>query len=361
MQALQRPWASRGHAAAALLLCGLLACRVYREDSVANDGKAHAGTLREAPSAPVADESRETPEGHARDALNLWVLNRPKQDLPSPSGASVAVTSKVGAGQRAAAVVALGVGPASPCAEIWAGRAVRELASGMAPAAVVAAWLDVIRRWRWPQDEGSSSGILAASDGRVGGIQAASAPIFSATELALALEQRAFFRGRRARVAHAVTPVARPRDPSCAEASDALDGPVGVLARSASGDFAGGIVSRDPPLDAGVVSIVAQYGVSVAVGAAGGVLLLSDCAVLPPERIAERIHASENWALASAELGPPGSCRSSNVLLTEQRAWASGGELAWAAVEEQPGPPPEATPRATMDAGTPALEPGSTP
>jgi hypothetical protein len=95
----------------------------------------------------------------------------------------------------------------------------------------------------------------------------------------------------------------------------------------------------DPVADAGSVSVWAQYGVSLAVGRRGGVLLVGACSVPRPEIMAERVYASDNWALATTELATPDDCRAGHALLTEERAWVTEGPLAWALAEPEPSAP----------------------
>lgn len=113
-------------------------------------------------------------------------------------------------------------------------------------------------------------------------------------------------------------------------------------------------------VDAGVRSTVAQYGVSLAVGAAGGVLLLGNCAAPPAESLAQHVYASEDWAAASGQ--PTGNeCSSAHVLLTRERAWVSRPiPIAWSTVEA-PAEPRSAPPAPAAPASPAAPAPPTAP
>jgi hypothetical protein len=236
-------------------------------------------------------------------------------------------------------MVVLGVGPGQACAEHLARQAVDAL-SGRAPLEVLASALDSARRWRWPHAAGTASATIKSSSGAFGGVQSVPAALLSTELLAHALERRAVLGGPRATWPAPVSESGVGFAP-CSDAPDPnLDGPIGVLARSRDGAFFGGVLGLDPPADAGVVSIAAQYGVALAVGEAGSVLMSGDCDPPPLERSAERVYASPNWLLATAELQAPSDCRLGHALLGAERAWGtSGSSLAWAAAEAAAAPP----------------------
>jgi hypothetical protein len=194
--------------------------------------------------------------------------------------------------------------------------------------------IDSARRWRWSEATSSLSAVLRGSSGEYGGVQSVPPGAFTPGWLEVAVARHALLDGRRFPMP--ATPASPPESPGGAPcgAPDvrSLEGPLAILLRTAEGGFFGGVVSLDPPADAGIVALTTQYGVSLAVGPAGGVALVSDCDAPPPGRVAERVYASDNWALATAESSPPGSCRMGHALLTSDRAWATtGSPLAWAA------------------------------
>jgi hypothetical protein len=353
-----------------LFLSGcVLCCRIYRDEP--RDGTARAAS--EAPSpAPTssAEPNDERGAGSAQrpaaDALNLWVLNRPKGDLVPPAGDD---------SERAAVeppkptvLVVLGVGEAPGCVQWYGRRAVDALAAGVTPLRVVASVLDSGRRWRWADAESTVSGMIRSSGGAFGGVQTASPASFSTRLLEAATERHVLIDGRNPRVSSSFSLARRgpehpPSIPPCDVASAGpLGGPLGVLVRTASGEFFGGVVSLDPPADAGVLSIMTEYGVALSVGPKGGVLMISDCPELPPARVAERVYASPNWASSTAEPNERGRCGSGHALVTAERAWVTtGSPLAWAVAEVEPAPPPIAAPVAPppgADAGPGS--PGST-
>lgn len=355
--ALERPssrsaWLRRASPRSALGIAGIViagivtgaACRIYREPP--REGEAAPISPEQGGSsaggAPALERDATKPSAPAADALNLWVLNRPKEELPS-AAESPAPSPGLADVPRpaAAAVVVLGVGAAAPCAEQLARRTVDALAEGGAPLAVLAAALDGAWRWRWPEAPSTLSAIVKSSTGAFGGVQSAPAAAFGVALLTRAIERRGVLGGPRA--PWPVEPGApSPELGACDGGGDPsrLSGPVGVLLRDRAGDFFGGVVHLDPLPDAGVVSVVAQYGVSLAVGAAGGVLVASDCDPPPLGRVAEGVYASPNWVLATAELPSAGGCRLGHALIGAARAWlAPEGALGAAIADAGPTPP----------------------
>jgi hypothetical protein len=209
--------------------------------------------------------------------------------------------------------------------------------------------------------------MVRSSGGAFGGVQGASPVSFSAWMLEAAAERHVLIDGRNPGSISSFSRTRRGSEPvrsipPCAVASaPALGGPLGILVRTARGEFFGGVISHDLPADAGIVSMMTEYGVALSVGPRGGVLMVSDCALLPPDRVAERVYASPNWVSSTAEPNEPGSCGTGHALLTVDRAWVTtGSPLSWAAVEMEAAPP-NAAPAAhgpTADAG--ANGPGST-
>ncbi len=349
----------------------VVGCRIYRDKP--GTGAAR-GTGEVQPDTPVAaaepldDREAVASQRPAADALNLWVLNRPKGDLvpQGVEGSERAVVERV-EHPKPTVLVVLGVGAAPACSEWYAGRAIEALAEGVAPLRVVATVLDSGRRWRWAEAEGTVSGMVRSSAGAFGGVQAASPSSFSAGALEAASERHVLIDGRNPRVMSSLSRARRATEPEaslvpCDVASaPALGGPLGVLIRTASGDFFGGVVSLDLPADAGVVSVIAEYGVALAVGPRGGVLMVSDCALLSPDRVAERVYASQNWASSTAQPNEPGRCGIGHALLTAERAWVTtGSPLSWsvAKMEAAPAQAPPLAPASAADAG--ASGPGST-
>jgi hypothetical protein len=329
----------------ALVLVGCaLCCRIYRDEPDSDE----AGRSVAAPRTPVGaaepsdDREAVAAQQPAADALNLWVLSRPKDELV-PQGAEAATRAPV---ERAAeqpkptVLVVLGVGEAQACAAWYGRRSVDALAEGVAPLRVVASVLESARRWRWADAESTVSGMVRSSEGAFGGVQAAPPASFTAGVLEAAAERHVLIDGRNPRATSSLSLVGRgsgpiPSIPPCAVASaPALGGPLGVLIRTARGEFFGGVISLDLPVDAGVVSMMTEYGVALSVGPRGGVLMVSDCPLLPPDRVAERVYASPNWVSSTAEPNELGSCGTGHALLTAERAWVTtGSPLSWAAAE----------------------------
>lgn len=299
---------------------------------------------------------RETrPSAPATDALNLWVLSRPTGDLRSTTEPAPAYAEPAQArGPAPAVLVLLGVGPGQTCAKHLAQHAVDALSS-RAPQEVLASTLDAARSWRWPQASGSASATMKSSAGAFGGVQSAPASLLTTALLLQSLERGAVLGGPRA--AWPAAGAAGPAPAPCSEAPDpGLAGPIGVLARTDDGTFLGGVLGMEPPADAGVVSIAAQYGVALAVGEAGAVLMSGDCEPPLLERSAERVYASPSWLVATADVQTPSNCRLGHALLTRERAWvASGDVLAWALAEALPAQPAPAAPPPAPPLTTPPL------
>lgn len=330
---------------AACLLASGAACRIYREAPSREDPLLGGSAGQPATSGGATGERAATrATGPAADALNLWVLNRPEADLPvAEQPAPVKATPPEPRRAPVAAAVVLGVGPVPACADQLARSAVEALSTARAPLEVLTSALDRARRWRWPDDANTSSATLKSSTGAFGGVEAAPASAFGVPLLQHVLERRVVLGGPGSRRVAGSGPG---WELAACEGSAApgLSGPVGVLLRDANGDFAGGVVHVDPLADAGVVSIAAQYGVSLAVGTAGAVLMAADCEPPPLERVAERVYASANWVLATSELQAQGACRFGHALLGADRAWlappsALAARIAEAALpESRPAP-----------------------
>lgn len=356
---------------ALVALVAAFACRVYRDEPPPLGAEATESAQREEQPAPPirAPEERAptAPPAAASEALNLWVLNRSKGDLlPQPVEPPGGVAPEVpGARPRAMALAVLGFGPAEPCAEPLVQRALEAIVSGAEPRRAAAALLTAVRRLRWPESEGSFSAILRGSDGRFGAVRSVPAAALSPGLLVASVERGARVDGEnppRSVREHTGELGLELLVPPCAATSAAtLGGAPGVLIRGASGEFWGGLVSPELPADAGVHAIIAEYGVSVAVGPAGGVLMITDCHSPPAESIAERVYASSDWILAVGSPGVSTRCRVAHALLTRERAWVSSERpLSWAALEREVSSQPAASappapappkPRALRDAG----------
>lgn len=363
------PAGARAHAARGLLgatlVLAVISCRIYREEEpVTRDETARGSKSSEEVAAKQPRGERagaaSTP---ASEALNLWVLNRPKGDLVPQSAPVPSEPASPETRPKAIVVVVLGFGPPEPCAEQLARDALGAVAAGADPLQVTAGLLEGVLRTRWPRAEGSFSAILRGSDGRFGGIQRASAAALSADSLIVSLSRQVLIDGTRLRPPALAAELGKPSvlPPCTARAPGLLEGAPGVLVRTGAGFIWGGTVSPDLPADAGVLSIFAQYGVSVAVGRAGGVLLITDCSPPPAAHIAERVYASSDWVAAAAGSERGDACRVGHALLTSERAWVqSSSPLAWAALEQEAqGAPPAPTAGRALDAGAPqAPSPG---
>jgi hypothetical protein len=353
---------------ALVLLACLWCCRIYRDPPGSGEGRGAEASPRAAAGASAELDTPDEPEGVAAqrpgaDALNLWVLNRPKGELvPYGVEDSERAPSQRAAEQpKATALVVLGIGEARACSEWYVGRAVDALAAGSAPVGIVASVLEAGHRFRWADADSTVSAMIRSSSGDFGGVQAAPPASLSASMLAATVERHVLLDGRNPRALSRATllrPEPAPDVPPCkAQSEGTLRGPLGVLLRTSSGEFFGGLISVDLPADAGVVSVMNEYGVALSVGPRGGVLMVSDCPVLPPERVAERVYASPNWASSTADPNEPGRCATGHALLTVDRAWATtGSALSWAAAEVQSPVPlaAPAAPAAGADAGASA-------
>jgi hypothetical protein len=354
----------RAASQAALILAGGVCCRISRDELGASEHRGSVAPPR-APShvtPPRDDRDTVAAQRPAADALNLWVLSRPKGELVpyGVEGSERAPMGRAADQPKATVLVVLGIGAAPACAPWYGRRAVDALAAGVTPLSVVASVLDSGRRWRWGDAASTVSAMIRSSEGAFGGVQAASLSSFSASVLEAAAERHVLIDGRSPRALSSASvprrsPAHPPSIPPCAVASvPALGGPLGILIRTAAGEFFGGVIGLDLAADAGVVSVMTEYGVALSVGPRGGVLMVSDCPLLPPDRVAERVYASPNWASSTAEPHEPGSCGIGHALLTAERAWVTtGSPLSWAAAEMEPVPPTAApvAPRATADAG----------
>lgn len=353
-----RAHAARGRVGATLVLA-VMSCRIYREGPpVARDDTARGREGSEqVPAKPPRDERPGAASTPASEALNLWVLNRPKGDLVPQSAPAPPEPATPKTRPKAVVVVVLGFGSPEPCADELARDAVAAIDAGTDPLRVTAGLLEGVRRTRWPGAEGTFSAMLRGSDGRFGGIQRAPASALTADSLIVSLSRQVLIDGTHLRTtALAAESDPPPVMPACsARAQGPLEGAPGVLVRTGAGFVWGGVVSPDLPADAGVLSIFAQYGVSVAVGGAGGVLLITDCSSPPAAHIAERVYASSDWVAAAADAESGDACRVGHALLTSERAWVqSPSPLAWAALEQkvQDAPPAPGAARAP-DAGAP--------
>lgn len=342
----------RSHGLPLLLSC-LLACRIYREEAAPAPASANAERVSGQAVPPPTAAREERAGSAASEALNLWVLNRREGDLQALGADAPPAPPR----PRRLVLIALGLGPPQSCSEQLARGALDALVGGVEPARVTAHVIEALRRSRWPEVSSAAfSSVLRSSRGHFGGLEAAPATTLSASALLTALGRRALLDGRSTRwLDAALAGAGGPLEGLDCSALDAgqLSGAAGILLRTEAGEFWGGMLSRDEPADAGVLSTVAQYGVSVAVGAAGGVLLVAGCATPPPESLAEHVYASDDWNAASRKRGGD-ECSGTHLLLTRERAWVSRPiPLAWSAVEEPvqelPSAPP--APAVPPDAG----------
>jgi hypothetical protein len=328
-------------------LCGLLAfaataagsCRVYRDDAPSRETRTPLSEPPAANTGAPAPVERTATSGPTSDALNLWVLNRPKGELSPLTAERPEATPPQPAQARpkAAVLAVLGLGEAKPCALHLARLGADRLAADKDGLQTALALLDAAWRWRWPAPSSTLSALMRSTAGHFGGVQSAPASAFSAALLRVAVARHSLLGGPRQR--WQVEPSPPVELGSCDSTPEpALEGTIGVLVRTETGEFYGGVVNLDPLADAGSVSALAQYGVSLAVGRLGAVLLVADCAVPRPERLAERIYSSNNWARATAELAAPNGCPGGYALMTEQRVWVADGPLAWAVVEVERAP-----------------------
>jgi hypothetical protein len=347
----------------ALIFAGCVwCCRISRDESRTGEARGSVASSRVPSPATAPRDERESVAGQRppADALNLWVLSRPKGELvPYGVEGSEQPIERTADQPKPTVLVVLGVGEAPACAQWYGQRAIDALAAGIAPLRVVASVLDSGRRWRWGDTASTVSGMIRSSEGAFGGAQAAKSESFSAWVLEAAAARHVLIDGRNLRAVSSAPPGRSSEHlasiPPCAVATaPALSGPLGILIRTAGGEFFGGVIGRDLAADAGVVSVMTEYGVALSVGPKGGVLMISDCSLLPPDRVAERIYASPNWASSTAEPNEPGSCGIGHALLTAERAWVTtGSPLSWAASDME-GVPARAAPvtlKGTADAG----------
>lgn len=352
----------------ALVLWG---CRIYRDEDGAGALSGTAGAVA-GPSAEAGQDSQESIEQKPpalsaaeeqpppAEALSLWVLNRPETELVAKGPAPSAAPAAEGVPHPpSVALVVLGLGPSHACAERYARRALQYATVAADPLRGVAELLDELRRWRWPAATGLDA-ALKSSDGRFGGVQAAPASAFSVTLLEEASRRGAVLDGRSSRWSEGVHVSAPLEGPLSAEAMDsgcdsppgeALRGPAGVLLRTANEKYFGGLVQLEGPADAGVVSGVTQYGVTLATGPAGGVMLLTDCSALPPAVLAADVYARlprEEPLMPMADA----SCQVNHALITRHGPRVTGtGPLAWASATDREWVTAGASP---PDAGVPA-------
>lgn len=363
-----------------VLALGLSSCRVYRDDggmggapgelrARGGDGPAEApGEAASKPSTLTAPKDQPPPA----EALSLWVLNRPETELvargpeepPTPAGEVVSTP-------RALALVVLGLGPEHGCAELFARRALRYTSDGMEPLQALMTLLEDVRRWRWP-DSAILNASVRASDGRFGAVQAIPGGAFSSRLLAAAVQRRAVLDGRNRRW-HEPAPGAPLQGPLGAQGAELrceslpgpeLHGPAGVLLHTEDNSYFGGLLDPVSPADAGVISGATQYGVSVAAGPSGGVLLLSDCTAIPHEALAANVYAALTHGAPAPGRGTGEGCQLNHAMVsgwapsvtgTGPLAWASAVDRDWVSAEDPPraDPPPR-----TADAGA---QPAPTP
>lgn len=350
----------------------LSGCRIYRDDG--GTGGAPAAVPASAGQAPTAAVEKPEPTPSATDpsqaqpppaeALSLWVLNRPATELVArgpeqpemPAGEVVSTP-------RASALVALGLGPPHVCAELFARRALRYASNSVDPLQAVMAVLEDVRRWRWP-DAATLNATVKASDGRFGAIQSVPAGLFSSSLLAAAIQRGAVLDGQNARWhEHGLAPLEGPLDAHGADArcesvpGAELHGPAGILLQTEGDKYFGGLLDLESPADAGVISVVSQYGVSVAVGPSGGVLLLSDCMTLPHEALAATVYAGLAEGAPAPGQGAGEPCQRSHAVLSGWAPSVTGsGPLAWASAVDRewvraPEPPKTEPPFSVGDAG----------
>ena len=351
------------------LIFGLSSCRIYRDDgdNMAQPHPAASGGASGASSARTrASEAPETPATPAPEALSLWVLNRPQTDLVAPNpeaseGPAPEAVSPKPESSSVSALVVLGLGAPHACAEVFARRALRQVKEERGPLYVVTALLDELRRWRWPEPMGELHATARASDGSFGAVHAAAPTAFSPGMLDAALERHAVIDGRSKRWAKS-SPLPEVGPPSAQDApvagcesaaGTALHGPTGILLRTA-GHVYGGLISVVGQNDAGLMRSVTQYGVSVAVGSMGGVLLIDDCPKLPNEAMAENVYARLGQDVSPTVLETHGGCAIAHAISSGRGARVMGASpLAWAMAldDDVAPPPPMVAPGMPRDAG----------
>lgn len=274
--------------------------------------------------------------------MSLWVLSRSENDLQGQPAASSergdrpqpAATSTT----TALALVVLGIGGERDCARVFAERALGDALQSHSPVEALSRLLDELRRFRWATSRENLQAALRGSDGSFGAVQSAPALTFSADALVAAVRSHGVIDGQSARFAGLLGPSGRRAEldggapiAEC-EPSDAhgLRGPAAALLRSSSGLFFGGLIEVAGPNDAGLVPAITQYGVSLAMGESGGVVLVSDCPGVPDAAFAERAYAQLGRAPVTPA-APSGGCQLGHALITRDDAWiASTASLAWA-------------------------------
>ncbi|MEO8178767.1 MAG: hypothetical protein ABI895_08040 [Deltaproteobacteria bacterium] len=350
--------------AASALLLELTSCRVYRKDTAAHE---EHEVLAQGPDVRLPGRPEETVEEPAApapaQALSLWVLNRSNTDLVARDIDRTSNLTPIPEGALTAALVVLGFGPPQLCADHFARRALTLSVDGGSPIETAARLLDEIRRWRWPDGSGSFAGALKGADGSFGAIQSAPAEAFSSQLLLSAVRRHGVIDGRssRWRADAGTLPTQASQEelalPRCEHsAMGRLRGAAGVLLLSGTGQVFAGLIERETPADAGMMSLVAQYGVSLAAGKAGGVAMISDCPTLPDDAIAASVLASlapEGAAPLSLAVG---GCPLAHAILTSRDARVTSTQpLAWARsmAGDLTATRPN-TPHAPRDAGAPA-------
>jgi hypothetical protein len=106
------------------------------------------------------------------------------------------------------------------------------------------------------------------------------------------------------------------------------------------------LADRESPSDAGVISILTQYEMSLAAGPMGAVLVLSNCGALPSGVAAKEIYGAMRDAPRGAPVTELG-CHWGYALLGGAGAQVGGADpLAWASAVGSPALPTEAPPSA---------------
>lgn len=328
------------------LLLGGASCRIYRDDAggsaaPAPEGSAVSDGAAEDIEAPPAASAGAPEQPPPAEALSLWVLNRPETELvargPAPSDAPA---GEVASTPPALALVALGQGSGQACAELLARRALRQASEGTDPLRIVSTLLEDVARWRWSGEHTALDATIKASDGAFGGVQSVPALAFSSRLLAAAWSRAAVLDGQNPRWLKALGtaplqgPLGQPAtSPGCDSAGAGLRGPAGVIFRTPDARYFAGLVDQQSPADAGVVSVVTQYGVAVEAGPSGGVLALTDCATLPPGALAAEVYA--RLPEGSAPAGQGERCQIHHAIVTAHGARVTGaGPLAWASASD---------------------------
>jgi hypothetical protein len=347
----------------------VVSCRVYRKDPEPREqqGTTSAGEPAPVSTAAGAKAAGSGPQGPAlpSESLSLWVLNRPEADLVV-RGAEAVDGSRASGLESASlpvAMVVLGLGPSHACAQSFAERALRYVEQGNDALQSVSMLLDEVRRWRWSHAKASLHAAVRGSDGTFGAVQSVAPATFSSAMLIHAVSRHAVINGKNPRweraelaaVAHASSD--RPAVTNgCGTAEEAeLAGPVGVLLRTANGGFLAALADLESPGDAGVISILTQYEMSIAAGPMGAVVVLSNCSTLPGSVAAAKIYAAIKEPPREAPPAEVG-CRYGYARLADGGAQVGGAApLAWASAVGNPAPPPEAphsgAPATMSDAG----------